>query len=107
MICWILLHRPERRTHPATGRICPTCIAPQMGDRTMGDWIKQADNPVLGPGYCRQAVFDCCVVPLGDRLRMWLSWRDLHSIAVSDSDDGVHWTAPHITLEPEPANAWE
>lgn len=73
----------------------------------MANWTKHPDNPVMGPGYTRQAAFDCCVMPVGEGLRMWLSWRDLRSIAVSDSDDGVHWSGPRIALEPEPANAWE
>ncbi len=73
----------------------------------MTNWAKHPANPVVGPGYSRQAVFDCCVMPLKTGLRMWLSWRDVQSIAVSDSDDGAQWTAPRIVLEPNPANAWE
>ena len=56
----------------------------------MVTWTKHTANPVLGPGICRKGVFDCCVVPEGDRLRMWFSWRDLHSIAYTESLDGVH-----------------
>lgn len=73
----------------------------------MVEWTKHPENPVLGPGYCLQGVFDCCVVPEGDRLRMWLSWRDLRSIAYSESKDGVHWTGPRIVLEVNPEIEWE
>ncbi len=73
----------------------------------MTEWTKHPDNPVLGPGYCLQGLFDCCVMPEGDKLRMWLSWRDLHSIAYSESRDGVHWTGPRIVLEVNPKIEWE
>jgi predicted GH43/DUF377 family glycosyl hydrolase len=73
----------------------------------MTEWKKHPDNPVLGPGYCLQAVFDCCVVPEAHRLRMWLSWRDLRSIAYSESGDGVHWAGPRIVLEVAPGIEWE
>ena len=32
----------------------------------MGEWTKHPQNPVLGPGYCLKALFDCCVIPEGD-----------------------------------------
>jgi len=51
----------------------------------MTEWTKHPENPVPGPGYCLKGVFDCCVIPQGDRLRMWFSWRDLRSIAYSES----------------------
>jgi len=73
----------------------------------MGAWIKHPENPVLGPGYTVQALFDCCVVPTGDTLRMWLSWRDLRSIALSESADGARWTAPRVALEVDPSIPWE
>jgi len=73
----------------------------------MAEWVKYPGNPVLGPGYTVQALFDCCVAPVGEALRMWLSWRDLRSIAVSDSRDGAQWTAPRIVLERDPTITWE
>jgi predicted GH43/DUF377 family glycosyl hydrolase len=73
----------------------------------MTDWIKSPENPVLGPGYCLQALFDSCVVPEENRLRIWLSWRDLHSIALSESADGARWTAPRIVLERDATIEWE
>ena len=73
----------------------------------MNVWTKHPASPVLGPGYCLEALFDCCVLAEDDRLRMWLSWRDLHSIAVSESPDGVDWTGPRIVLEVAPSIEWE
>ena len=73
----------------------------------MTNWLKHPENPILGPGYTVTALFDACVVPAGNKLRMWLSWRDVHAIAVSDSADGVHWSAPRIVLERDPSATWE
>ena len=73
----------------------------------MSRWHKHDGNPVLGPGYCIEAVFDCCVIPESDRLRMWFSWRDLRSIAYAESTDGVHWTPPRIVLEVDRKSGWE
>jgi predicted GH43/DUF377 family glycosyl hydrolase len=70
-------------------------------------WTKHPASPVLGPGYCLQALFDCCILAEDDRLRMWLSWRDLRSIAVSESENGVDWTGPRIALEVAPSIEWE
>jgi hypothetical protein len=69
----------------------------------MADRLKHPDNPILGPGYTMSALFDAYIMPVGDRLRMWLSWRDLHSIAVSISEDGVRRSAPCIVMEQHPA----
>ena len=73
----------------------------------MSDWIKHPENPVVGPGYTVTACFDSCVIPEGDMLRMWFSWRDLHSLAYCESRDGVHWTPPRIVLEVNPKIEWE
>jgi len=73
----------------------------------MAEWTKYPGNPVLGPGICTKAVFDCCVIPEGDMLRMWFSWRDLRSIAYCESRDGAHWSAPHTVLEPDVRIDWE
>lgn len=72
----------------------------------MNEWKKHPDNPILGPGYCILAIFDVCVVPERGKLRMWFSWRDLHSIGYTESKDGVHWTAPRIVLEVTPNIQW-
>ncbi len=64
-------------------------------------------NPVIGPGYTVSALFDACMAPNGDGVRAWVSWRDLKSIAVCDSPDGVAWTPPRLALELDPAIGWE
>jgi predicted GH43/DUF377 family glycosyl hydrolase len=73
----------------------------------MSIWTKHPENPVLGPGICRQAVFDCCVIPQRGKLRMWFSWRDLQSLAYTESRDGAHWSGPHTVLEPDKSMEWE
>ena len=78
---------------------------------TNGGWTKYAGNPVLGGklGTC----FDVCVlwdaVAANDqaRWRMWFSWRDRDSLALTESDDGVHWSDPTIVLGPRPETGWE
>jgi predicted GH43/DUF377 family glycosyl hydrolase len=69
-------------------------------------FLKSPHNPVIGPESA-DTFFDCCVVPVGEGLRMYLSWRDRHSLAVCESPDGVTWSAPRIVLAPEPAHPWE
>ena len=73
----------------------------------MSTWTKHPENPVLGPGICIKAVFDCCVLPQGNKLRMWFSWRALASIAYTESTDGVHWTGPRVVLEVNQHIEWE
>ena len=39
---------------------------------------------------------------------MWLSWRPRKSIALVESDDGIHWSGPpRIVLGPNPSSGWE
>jgi predicted GH43/DUF377 family glycosyl hydrolase len=68
-------------------------------------WIKYAGNPVLGGQY--GTCFDICVLREQDLYRMWLSWRPKRSIALTESKDGIHWSAPEIVLSPEPRTGWE
>jgi len=72
---------------------------------TAGGWEKCPGNPVLGGdlGTC----FDIAVLKEGDTFRMWFSWRPKASIALTESKDGVHWSAPVIVLPPNPAAEWE
>ena len=67
-------------------------------------WKKFANNPVLGGplGTC----FDISVLRDGKKYRMYFSWRPKASIAVTESDDGVHWSDPKIALGPA-ATGWE
>ena len=75
--------------------------------KTMALFTKHPSNPVMGPGYTVTAIFDSCITRHGDHFKMWCSWRDMNAIAVSDSEDGVSWSAPRIVLERNPKVAWE
>ena len=68
-------------------------------------WIKYAGSPVLGGdlGTC----FDISVLKEKETYRMWFSWRPKKSIALVESTDGIHWSAPEIVLEPNPDTKWE
>jgi predicted GH43/DUF377 family glycosyl hydrolase len=70
-----------------------------------GGWMKSPANPVLGGelGTC----FDACVLKEGRTYRMWFSWRPRKSIALTESQDGVHWSMPQIVLGPNPSSDWE
>ncbi|MGA7340230.1 MAG: hypothetical protein WBE72_16320 [Terracidiphilus sp.] len=72
---------------------------------TSDGWQKYRGNPVLGGEY--GTCFDICVLEERGNFRMWLSWRPKNSIALSESSDGVHWSAPRIVLGPNPASGWE
>jgi predicted GH43/DUF377 family glycosyl hydrolase len=74
-------------------------------DGASGGWQKYDGNPVLGDQY--GTCFDICVLKEDDKFRMWLSWRPKKSIALSESKDGVHWSAPEIVLSPNRASGWE
>ena len=52
-----------------------------------GNWYKYEGNPVLGEdkGFC----FDNHVLKIGDKYRMYFSWRNYYSIAYTESDDGL------------------
>ena len=71
---------------------------------TAGGWVKYTNNPVLGGslGTC----FDISVLKDGDRFRMWFSWRPKKSIALVESQDGIHWSDPEIVLSPA-TSGWE
>lgn len=69
-------------------------------------FTKYEGNPILGNaelGTC----FDVLVQKIGGRYRMDFSWRPHASLAVTFSDDGIHWEAPQITLGPDPTTGWE
>jgi predicted GH43/DUF377 family glycosyl hydrolase len=38
---------------------------------------------------------------------MWFSWRPKASVALVESDDGIHWSAPSIVLSPDKSTGWE
>ena len=68
---------------------------------------KYQGNPIFGSAETG-TLFDVYLTALTEnRLRMDLSTRKNHSVSVSFSDDGIHWTDPVVTLGPNPASGWE
>lgn len=71
-----------------------------------GGWIKYEGNPVLGSeamGTC----FDIYVIENAGEYRMYFSWRNRKSLAVTTSSNGIDWNEPRIILEPRPESGWE
>ena len=69
-------------------------------------FIKYENNPVLGGseiGTC----FDAYVSRENGRYRMDFSWRPRKALAVTFSEDGIHWETPRITLESDETTGWE
>ncbi len=73
---------------------------------TSSGWVKCAGNPVLG-GAELGTCFDIALLHEDGRYRMWLSWRPRHSIALSESPDGIHWSGPQSVLMPDSRLSWE
>lgn len=75
------------------------------GTETTAGWVKFPNNPVLGGdlGTC----FDVSLLKQGQTYRMWFSWRPRKSIALVESQDGVHWSKPEIVLGPNEKSRWE
>ena len=63
-----------------------------------GSFGKYGDAPVFGNRETG-TVFDAYVWRDNGRLRMDFSWRPKQALAVTFSDDGIHWNEPIITLE--------
>ena len=62
-------------------------------------------SPIFGDD---RTVFDAYVRPQTDgKRRMDFSWRPQKSLAISYSEDGIHWSDPVITLSPDPSSGWE
>jgi len=73
---------------------------------TRAGWVKYAGNPVLGGklGTC----FDLSILFEDGKFRMIFSWRPKKSIALTESEDGIHWSEPVILLGPrETSQHWE
>ncbi len=69
--------------------------------------FRKYPTPVFG-GPETGTMFDAFVRKQADgRLRMDVSWRPRESLAVTFSDDGIRWSDPIITLDPNPASGWE
>lgn len=73
---------------------------------TMDAFVKSPFNPIYG-GPSTGTLFDVLVTRDSGKYRMDFSWRPQKSLAVSFSDDGVHWDAPRITLGPDLTTGWE
>lgn len=72
----------------------------------MSEFVKYENNPVLGSkalGTC----FDVYVTKMDGRYRMDFSWRPKKALAVTFSDDGIHWEEPQITLAFDETTGWE
>jgi len=67
-------------------------------------WKKYSGGPVLGGslGTC----FDISMLHEDEKYKMYFSWRPKHSIAVTESGDGIHWTTPQILIGPT-KTGWE
>jgi predicted GH43/DUF377 family glycosyl hydrolase len=89
---------------PVTMRASDPSPPPTPAPETAGGWVKYSNNPVLGGslGTC----FDISVLKDGDKFRMWFSWRPKKSIALVESQDGIHWSQPEIALPPA-TTGWE
>lgn len=74
-------------------------------EQATAGWHKFPENPVLGRQY--GTCFDIAVIHEDAKFRMWLSWRPKKSIALSESADGIHWSAPEIVLGPNLGSGWE
>ena len=73
---------------------------------TSAGWKKFEGNPVIGGKY--GTCFDISVLREGGIYRMWLSWRPKKSVALVESQDGIHWSEPPQTvLGPRPETGWE
>ena len=72
---------------------------------------KYPGNPVFG-NIETGTMFDAYVWrpgcgPDGKTLRMDVSWRPKQALAVTFSEDGIHWSEPQITLDLTDACDWE
>ena len=71
-----------------------------------GSFDKYEGNPVFG-SESTGTMFDAMVRKYDGRYRMDVSWRPKAALAVTFSDDGIHWEDPIITMECNPASGWE
>lgn len=71
-----------------------------------GSFQKYGDAPVFGNKE-RGTMFDAYVWRQGGKIRMDLSWRSRNALAVTFSEDGIHWDPPVITLDGADCSPWE
>lgn len=71
-----------------------------------GGWMKYEGSPVLGGNL--GTIFDISVMQ-DDKgvFRMYCSWRDKKSIALSESKDGLKWSTPEVCLAFDDNSVWE
>ena len=72
---------------------------------TNGGWIKYEGNPILGnkeTGTC----FDVLVLKDEKGFCMHFSWRLKRALAVANSSDGIHWSAPEIYMQADEELGW-
>ena len=74
-------------------------------NETSAGWVKYAKSPVLGGSL--GTIFDISVLKEDAEYKMWCSWRDKASIALSVSQDGFSWSTPEIALPPNSNTTWE
>jgi predicted GH43/DUF377 family glycosyl hydrolase len=74
--------------------------------QTGAGWQKYDGNPLIGGGEMG-TVFDIAVLRDRGKYRMWGSWRPKKSLALFESSDGMHWSAPEVVFPPNPATSWE
>ncbi len=67
-----------------------------------GSFRKNENSPVFGSTETG-TMFDAYVWKQNGRIRMDVSWRPKSALAVTFSDDGIHWEDPVITLECDPS----
>ena len=89
-------HRPDLGELTAT-------IPTQTTAKQPVAWEKH-DGAVLGGnlGTC----FDISLIQEAGKFKMYFSWRPKKSVALSESQDGVHWSEPRILLGPT-STGWE
>lgn len=75
----------------------PECVA---------GWRKFEGSPVLGGKL--GTIFDISMLKVGPHdYRMYCSWRDKKSLALSESKDGLKWSDPVVCLEFDDHSRWE
>ena len=71
----------------------------------MNKWKKFSGNPLISSEKFG-TIFDPFVMECPNsekRFRMYLSWRPQNAIAMTESDDGIHWSDLQIVLGASPA----
>jgi len=73
---------------------------------TARGWVKHSANPLLGGAY--GTCFDISMLKEEGIIKLYFSWRDHKSIAMCESEDGIHWGAPRFCIRPrDTARGWE